>query len=305
MTVQLQDVPHSGARRRVVRSIVTLLLATGILVTVQSAAFADTVINFDNLSPNTAVSNQYAAQGITFDQSPSGSAGYEPRVQETPDAHSPTNVLSIEKGGYCNSYGSIIPTELWAHLSAPRTNVSMYVGDWQTPIPGMVSESVTLVGYDMNGTPIPGAADTVNTNPNQVNKPISITDPGGRISFFQVQGPSDAWCLSVDDVAFSSPAPDTVTVTNPGTLNGWRGWPVAGLQITAASNYGYSLTYNAAGLPPGLGITPTGQIQGTPQTLGSWPVTVTATDTQGTRASTTFTYTITKLPPICKPTTCS
>jgi len=177
----------------------------------------------------------------------------------------------------------------------------MYVGDLHSS----ASELVTLVGYDVNGTPIPGATETLPTYFSGAYNAMSITDPGGRISFFQVQGSANAQCFAVDDVAFSSPAPDAVRVTNPGTLGGWLGRPVAGVQLTAASNYGYSLTYRAAGLPPGLGITPDGQISGTPQSLGSWQVTVTATDTQGTQGSTTFTYTITKLPTICKPTTCA
>jgi hypothetical protein len=118
MAVQVPNVPHPGARRRVVASIITLLLPTGILVTVQSAAFADTVINFENLTNQTVVGNQYAAQGITFDQSPSGPVSYTPRVlNANTAAHSQPNVLSIEKGGFC-SFGNITPTGLWAHLSA-------------------------------------------------------------------------------------------------------------------------------------------------------------------------------------------
>ena len=68
------------------------------------------------------------------------------------------------------------------------------------------------------------------------------------------------------------------------------------LQITAASNYGYSLTYQATGLPPGLGITTTGMILGRPR-FGADPpttytVTVTVTDSHGTQGSATFTWSV-------------
>jgi len=113
MAIQLRDVLHSGARRRVVGSIATLLLATGILVTVQSAAFADTMVSFDDLSPGAVVSSQYAAQGITFDQSPSGPAGYQPRVIKDQGAtHSSPNALDIEQMGSCDTGGNRVG--LWA-----------------------------------------------------------------------------------------------------------------------------------------------------------------------------------------------
>jgi hypothetical protein len=286
---------HSGALRRAVASFVTFLLATGILIAVPSVAFAgSTVINFDNMSNGTIVSNQYTAQGITFDQSPSGSFGYKPTILSTTAAHSQPNVLDIEQGGFCGTANN--RAALWAHFSAPRNNVSMYAGDWQNP----ASEQVTLVGYDMNGAAIPGATDTVTTTPNAVSMPMSITDPGGRISFVRVQGPANTECLSVDDVGFSAPAPDTVLVTNPGPQEGYAGYST-GVQIMAVSNYDYPLTYQATGLPPGLFISSsTGLISGKPTSKGIFSATVTVTDTHGARASVTFTWTITKLW-ICKP----
>ena len=95
-------------------------------------------------------------------------------------------------------------------------------------------------------------------------------------------------------------AGNTVTVTNPGnqvTSIPPLGAPaiVPTLQIQASdSASGQTLTYTAAGLPPGLSLNPaTGLITGVPATAGSFPVTVTATDTTGASGSASFDWTIT------------
>lgn len=200
MAVPLRDMPRSGALRRVVALIVTFLLTTGILIAVPSAAFAaDTVINFDNLPSGTTVSNQYGAQGVSFDQAPFGPADFMPKVVSDPGAHSPPNVLDIEQGGFCGA--EVNRVGLWARFAAPHNHVSVYVGDLQS----LASEHVTLSGYDLNGTAIPAATDTVTTSGGSgVHTLMSITDPASQISFFQVQGPTDAVCFAVDDLSFDA-----------------------------------------------------------------------------------------------------
>ena len=84
-----------------------------------------------------------------------------------------------------------------------------------------------------------------------------------------------------------------VTVTSPGNQASVTGAPVR-LQIQASDSAGgQTLTYTAAGLPAGLRIDPaTGLITGTPATAGTFPVTVTATDTTGASGSAAFGWTI-------------
>ncbi|WP_175609304.1 cellulose binding domain-containing protein, partial [Streptacidiphilus griseoplanus] len=87
---------------------------------------------------------------------------------------------------------------------------------------------------------------------------------------------------------------NTVTVTNPGAQSGTVGTAVGGLQIQASdSAAGQTLTYAANGLPPGLTISSAGRITGTPTTAGTYPVTVTATDSSGASGTTSFTWTVT------------
>ncbi len=85
-----------------------------------------------------------------------------------------------------------------------------------------------------------------------------------------------------------------VTVTGPGNQTGTVGTPVTAVQISATdSDAGQSLTYTASGLPPGLAISASGLISGTPTTAGTSSVTVTASDATGTSGTATFTWTIT------------
>jgi hypothetical protein len=91
----------------------------------------------------------------------------------------------------------------------------------------------------------------------------------------------------------SLPAGNTVTVTNPGAQTGTVGTAISGLQIQATdSASGQTLTYSANGLPAGLSISSSGLISGTPTAAGSFPVTVTATDSTGASGTATFSWTI-------------
>ncbi len=87
------------------------------------------------------------------------------------------------------------------------------------------------------------------------------------------------------------PTGNTVTVNNPGNRTGTVGTATS-LQITGSSTGGGTLTYSATGLPPGLLISSSGLISGTPTTAGTYTVTVTGRDSTGATGTTTFTWTI-------------
>ena len=93
--------------------------------------------------------------------------------------------------------------------------------------------------------------------------------------------------------AFGQPAGDIVTVVNPGDQTGTQDEKLS-LPIQATdSAAGQTLTFSATGLPAGLSIDPaTGVISGTPATVGSGPVTVTAKDSTGAIGFATFTLSV-------------
>jgi len=92
------------------------------------------------------------------------------------------------------------------------------------------------------------------------------------------------------------------TITFPTPVNyGWHTGQTGYITVTATdSQAGQTLTYAATGLPSGLSENATtGRISGTPSVVGTYHVTLTATDTTGAKGTTTFTIYVTA------PVTCS
>ncbi|MCX5216029.1 RICIN domain-containing protein [Kitasatospora sp. NBC_00240] len=105
--------------------------------------------------------------------------------------------------------------------------------------------------------------------------------------------PANAQTLTL--TAVGGTAANTVTVTNPGARSTNPGTAITPLQVSATdSAAGQTLTYTATGLPTGLTVnSTTGQITGTPVSVGTATVTVTATDTTGASGFAVFTWTVT------------
>jgi Zn-dependent metalloprotease len=115
--------------------------------------------------------------------------------------------------------------------------------------------------------------------------------PGNCATFNTVKAAWDAVSVPAQaaDPTCSGGGGGTVTVTNPGSQTGTVG-SATSLQLQASG--GTSYTWTATGLPAGLSINASnGLISGTPTTVGSPSVTVTA-NSAGQSGSTTFTWTI-------------
>jgi len=115
---------------------------------------------------------------------------------------------------------------------------------------------------------------------------------GAATMYDQNYQPKPAYNSTV--TALSGPSSgNTVTVTSPGNQSAASGTAITALQIHATdSASGQTLTYKATGLPPGLSISSSGLISGTPSSGGTFTTTVTATDTTGAAGTTTFTWTV-------------
>ncbi len=90
----------------------------------------------------------------------------------------------------------------------------------------------------------------------------------------------------------------TVTLNNPGPQTTTQGAPTS-LQIVGSDSGNQPLSYSATGLPAGLTMSATGAISGTPTTVGTSTVSVTAADSPGNTNVITFTWTI-AAPPVVR-----
>lgn len=97
-------------------------------------------------------------------------------------------------------------------------------------------------------------------------------------------------------------SPTTVSVTNPGTTTSPVGLATS-LQVDATdSDSALALTYAAAGLPAGLSISATtGLVSGTPSSTGTYPVTVTVTDSSGSHGSVSFNWDVVPVVTVTSP----
>jgi beta-glucosidase len=88
------------------------------------------------------------------------------------------------------------------------------------------------------------------------------------------------------------PGAETVGVVNPYGYSSPKGAAVSFAMKAQDSNSSQTLTYTATGLPPGITIAANGTISGTGSTLGTYTVTVTATDTEGVSGTATFIWSV-------------
>ena len=88
------------------------------------------------------------------------------------------------------------------------------------------------------------------------------------------------------------PGAETVGVVNPFGYSSPQGTSVSFAMQAEDSNPAQTLTFTATGLPPGITIASNGTISGSASTLGTYTVTVTATDTEGVSGMATFVWSV-------------
>jgi beta-glucosidase len=88
------------------------------------------------------------------------------------------------------------------------------------------------------------------------------------------------------------PGAETVGVVNPFGYSSPVGAAVSFPMSAVDSNSAATLTFTATGLPPGISIASNGTISGAGTTLGTYTVTVTATDAKGVSGTATFVYSV-------------
>jgi beta-glucosidase len=88
------------------------------------------------------------------------------------------------------------------------------------------------------------------------------------------------------------PGAETVGVVNPFGYSSPKGSAVSFAMQAVDSSTSQTLHFTATGLPPGISIASNGTISGSGSTLGTYTVTVTATDTEGVSGTATFVWSV-------------
>lgn len=159
------------------------------------------------------------------------------------------------------------------------------------------SGDVSVTGYLVYVGTRSGAYDTTIDVGNTTSTQISRSSPDTTY-YFSVAARAGTLIgpRSPEVSTAGSQTPVAPSLTNPGTQSSRVGSAMS-LQLQATDSRGTALTFNATGLPPGLLIGQTsGLIAGTPSTLGTYGVVVTASNGSAS-ASQSFTWTVVSTTP--------
>jgi beta-glucosidase len=141
---------------------------------------------------------------------------------------------------------------------------------------------------------------SISVGDSSANLPLSGTTSLSETLTGQVAAGTSGAGVSAANTAVSAnvtpnsgvPGAETVGVVNPYGYSSPEGAAVSFTMRAEDSNSSQTLTFTAKGLPPGITIAPNGTISGTGSTIGTYTVTVTATDTEGVSGTATFVWTV-------------
>ncbi|MCO6000073.1 extracellular catalytic domain type 1 short-chain-length polyhydroxyalkanoate depolymerase [Actinoallomurus rhizosphaericola] len=200
-------------------------------------------------------------------------------------------------------WGDLVRNDAYPGYTGPRPRVQLWHGTADTTLNyNNLGEEIKQWTNVLGVSQTPSSSDTPVTNWNRTR----YNDSSGttQVEAYSIAGaghqlPIQGTQMAAYAIHFmgldgsGSTGGNTVTVTNPGNQTAASGTPINTLQIHATdSASGQTLTYSATGLPPGLVISSSGLITGTPTSGGSFSTTVRATDPTGATGSTTFTWTV-------------
>ncbi|MEA2170464.1 MAG: hypothetical protein QOF76_3764 [Solirubrobacteraceae bacterium] len=190
---------------------------------VPGGALADTTIDFEQYPAETAITDQYASEGVTFGPLPSGNpgAGLAPVVRVPPagQAHSGAQVADIATCPACEFF----TPRTTGTLGTPRAQLSVYVGYLgASSICTAVNPDaagcaiVRLRAFDANGNELAQTSARVTRGAGILSR-LAVSVPTATIVGFEISGRAGTDAskpIAIDDLTFGTPVTPTVT---PGT----------------------------------------------------------------------------------------
>ncbi|NUR60959.1 MAG: hypothetical protein HOV87_20200, partial [Catenulispora sp.] len=192
-----------------------------------------------------------------------------------------------------SSYGPTSGTGTITYTDGTKQSYTLNSADWwsTTPASGTALAVSTATQNRQGNTSASQSSDIFSeTVPLTAGKTIaSVQLPAGNPATVS----SPALHIFAISTTGSGNTGNTVTVTNPGNQTGTVGTPISGLQIHATdSDPNQSLIYSSTSMPPGLSISSSGLITGTPTTAGTFTTTVGANDSTDAAGVASFTWTV-------------
>ena len=181
--------------------VVTLLAGTAPGSTTPVLA-ASTTINFDDLTPGTAISNQYDSQGVDFAKGIIGSNVYcYPVVTPAPSGQAQSG---DQVAGISCANGEFPDSSIHGTLRNPTQSVSVYAGYFSDASNPGGSEQITLDAYDAGGSLLGSQTQTVMEGQG-FHTLLQVDAGSASIVAFDVT--STYPYMGIDDLTFSTPAP--------------------------------------------------------------------------------------------------
>jgi hypothetical protein len=284
------------------RSIFNVLIATSVIAvslladggtrSIPSAmAATTTTVNFGSIPVGTAVSNQLDAQGLDFENGIIGLGVYcYPVVKQI------YLTLKIKEsvGDISCADGEFGDSSAWGVLKNDADTVSIQAGFFPSSDPPSTT-TVTLTGYDADGTPITSDTEAVNVAPFEgANTALSVTSATPNIAQFSVSnsGNQTPGCdcpgVVLGSVTFDNPngvPPDFRIRPESSEMAVARGISNTDIvDINRLNGSSDGITFSATGLPAGV----TASFSPNPATGDTTTMTLSAIPTMG--VTTQFPY---------------
>jgi hypothetical protein len=228
-----------------------LVAAVLTLLAVAAPASADTTIAFDDHGGE--LSDQYAAQGVSFGHVPDGRPEGRDYILATSGARSSPNAVRL-----CGSEEVCFP-QMWGDFSAPHHHLSAYVGTYPSSPSSGTTQNTVLTAYDLSGNPV--AEDYAYVpNGGQIRSKLSV-DASAEIWFFSIApaNGNNTKETYVDDLSFDAPpagaAPDfgLASSTNSNELQMSAGDTIVSqLVLRRVNGSSGPISLDVSGLPRGV-----------------------------------------------------
>ena len=211
------------------------------------------------------------------------------------DADPQTGYIVFSDGNWTISGGTSAAAPLWGALAAlgnAATACRGFTLGFLNPALYQIAGSSYLSNFSdaASSSPITGAANNDAIGQNNSLYPVTA-------DYDMTTGIGSPIASTLVNSLCSLRAPVyTVSVASPGSQTTTVGNAVS-LQISGSDSGSQALSYSATGLPAGLSMSPSGLITGTPTTVGSSTVAVSAGDPYTNSGTTSFTWTVAAPPP--------